>query len=321
MEGTGPLCHIDQLSHFGAEGVAGGLVDLVAVGCGEHLGIAGQQPGGESGGPGNASDHNVTGIAVGQHRPRFCGGESALWDGDDRTQRGMDGQPERHAFRRCQHQAAVDSGCGLIGVPFHVGRDAEHPLRMGLLPDRPQRGRSTGYESRCGRPDATGERHRIVHLDLEGPIPDGLAGRGHHPVVLLVARTLQTDMAHHPLLRRSGTHLAARDQGEGDAVEPGPEVGRGRGCRSGGPFVHYARLSRVTVPPVGDIFDFDNLLPELILALGLALLIGNGLAWWKHRKGEAPEGVDEAQYRPGRVRFLSVVGLLLTIWGAVTLFT
>jgi len=75
------------------------------------------------------------------------------------------------------------------------------------------------------------------------------------------------------------------------------------------------------VPPVGDIFDFDNLLPELILALGLALLIGNGFAWWKHRKGEAPDGVDEAQYRPGRVRFLSLVGLLLTIWGAVTLFT
>lgn len=75
------------------------------------------------------------------------------------------------------------------------------------------------------------------------------------------------------------------------------------------------------MPPVGDIFDFDNLLPELILALGLALLIGNGLAWWKHRRGEAPKGVEGAQYRPGRVMFLSIVGLLLTIWGAVTLFT
>jgi hypothetical protein len=70
-----------------------------------------------------------------------------------------------------------------------------------------------------------------------------------------------------------------------------------------------------------DLLDFENLLPQLILALGLALLIGNGLAWWKHRRGEAPKGIEEAQYRPGRVAFLSFVGLLLTVWGAVTLFT
>lgn len=75
------------------------------------------------------------------------------------------------------------------------------------------------------------------------------------------------------------------------------------------------------MPSVGDLFDFENLLPELILALGLALLIGNGLAWWKHRRGETPEGIEEAQYRPGRVLFLSTVGAVLTVWGAVTLFT
>ena len=75
------------------------------------------------------------------------------------------------------------------------------------------------------------------------------------------------------------------------------------------------------MPPVGDIFDFENLLPEMILALGLALVIGNSLAWWKNRKGETPEGVEDALYRPGRVLFLMVVGALLTVWGSVTLLT
>lgn len=69
-----------------------------------------------------------------------------------------------------------------------------------------------------------------------------------------------------------------------------------------------------------DIFDFESLLPQLVLALGLALIIGNGLAWWKHRRGESPAGVENPQYRPGRVVFLSIVGVLLTVWGGVTLF-
>lgn len=69
-----------------------------------------------------------------------------------------------------------------------------------------------------------------------------------------------------------------------------------------------------------DIFDFESLLPQLVVALGLALLVGNGLAWWKHRQGKSPEGVENPHFRPGRVAFLSVIGLVLTIWGAVTLF-
>ena len=72
---------------------------------------------------------------------------------------------------------------------------------------------------------------------------------------------------------------------------------------------------------MSDLFDLENLLPEMILALGLAMLIGNGLAWWKHRQGKTPKDMADAQYRPGRVGFLLVVGFVLTFWGAVTLFT
>jgi hypothetical protein len=75
------------------------------------------------------------------------------------------------------------------------------------------------------------------------------------------------------------------------------------------------------VPEVGDIFDFENLLPELIVGLGLALLVGNGLAWWRHRQGRAPVGIENPQYRAGRVVFLMVVGVLMTAWGTVSLLT
>ena len=103
--------------------------------------------------------------------------------------------------------------------------------------------------------------------------------------------------------------------------KPGPRLAVVAGADAEDQSFTCQTLSVVTVALVGDILDFENLLPELILALGLALVIGNGLAWWKNRKGEAPKGVDDAKYWPGRARFLTVVGVLLTVWGSVTLFT
>ena len=68
-----------------------------------------------------------------------------------------------------------------------------------------------------------------------------------------------------------------------------------------------------------ELLGIDDILPELVIGLGLALLIGNGLAWWKNRQGETPEGVTDAAYRPGRVRFLMSVGVVITIWGVISL--
>jgi hypothetical protein len=69
---------------------------------------------------------------------------------------------------------------------------------------------------------------------------------------------------------------------------------------------------------MGDILGLDILVAEMITGLGLALLIGNLLAWRKHRRGERPAGVL-GEYRPGRVRFLLAVGAVLTIWGLASI--
>ncbi len=71
---------------------------------------------------------------------------------------------------------------------------------------------------------------------------------------------------------------------------------------------------------MADFLDLDSLLAQLITALGLALVFGNGYAMYKHARGEAPEGF-EAQYRPGRARWLLVVGVLISIWGIASLAT
>jgi hypothetical protein len=68
-----------------------------------------------------------------------------------------------------------------------------------------------------------------------------------------------------------------------------------------------------------DILGLDEIFAEMVLGLGLALLIGNGLALYKHRRGERPPGV-EGEFRRGRVYFLLVVGVLMAVWGAASIF-
>jgi hypothetical protein len=68
---------------------------------------------------------------------------------------------------------------------------------------------------------------------------------------------------------------------------------------------------------MSDILGLDSLFAELIFALGLALLIGNGLALLQHRRGRRPEGA-EGNLRVGRVVFLLGIGLLLAVWGGIS---
>jgi len=67
-----------------------------------------------------------------------------------------------------------------------------------------------------------------------------------------------------------------------------------------------------------DIFDLDSLFAQMTLALGLALVLGNGFAMYKNSRGEHPEGAEGA-FRPGRARFLLIVGAVMTVWGAISL--
>jgi hypothetical protein len=63
----------------------------------------------------------------------------------------------------------------------------------------------------------------------------------------------------------------------------------------------------------------DDLLPFLVLALGGALLVGNGLALV--RPPEAPKDGELTKAPVARTAVMMVVGLIATIWAVATLTT
>jgi hypothetical protein len=69
---------------------------------------------------------------------------------------------------------------------------------------------------------------------------------------------------------------------------------------------------------VEEFLDLSVLVKQLALALGLAMVIGNVAALWKHRKGERPKG-EEGNFRPGLAAWLIAVGTLISLWGGISL--
>ena len=67
-----------------------------------------------------------------------------------------------------------------------------------------------------------------------------------------------------------------------------------------------------------DIFDLDRLLVLMLLAIGLALIAGNGFAIIQARRGKKPKD-EEGEFRPGRAWWLLGVGVVMTVWGAASL--
>ncbi len=68
---------------------------------------------------------------------------------------------------------------------------------------------------------------------------------------------------------------------------------------------------------IAEILDLDRLLVLIVLAIGLAMLVGNGFAVWQNHKGNKPKGED-GEFRPSRAYWLIAVGLIMTTWGLVS---
>ncbi len=67
-----------------------------------------------------------------------------------------------------------------------------------------------------------------------------------------------------------------------------------------------------------DIFNLGTLLAQMVLALGAALVAGNGAAIWMDRTGRTPTKAT-GEFRKPRAWWLLVVGLLMTLWGGASL--
>jgi len=67
-----------------------------------------------------------------------------------------------------------------------------------------------------------------------------------------------------------------------------------------------------------DILGLNSLLAQLILAVGAAMILGNGFAIFQDRRGKAPKGAD-GEFRAGRAWWLLGVGALIAAWGIASL--
>lgn len=67
-----------------------------------------------------------------------------------------------------------------------------------------------------------------------------------------------------------------------------------------------------------DIFNVNELLAQLMLAVGAALFAGNAFALIQNRRGVRPKNLD-GELRTGRAWWLIAVGLVITVWALASL--
>ena len=71
---------------------------------------------------------------------------------------------------------------------------------------------------------------------------------------------------------------------------------------------------------ITELLGLDDLLAQMILAVGAAMVIGNGFAIFQHARGKRPEG-ESGEFRAARAWWFVAVGLLIAIWGIGSLLT
>ncbi len=69
---------------------------------------------------------------------------------------------------------------------------------------------------------------------------------------------------------------------------------------------------------ITELLGLDDLLAQLILAVGAAMVLGNVIALVQHRRGRRPAEAA-GEFRAGRAWWLLSVGLLITLWGVASL--
>ena len=69
-----------------------------------------------------------------------------------------------------------------------------------------------------------------------------------------------------------------------------------------------------------EFLDLSLLIKQIALALGLAMVIGNGYAIIQHRRGRSPKG-ESGAFRAVRAYWLLGGGVVIALWGAVSLLS
>jgi hypothetical protein len=67
-----------------------------------------------------------------------------------------------------------------------------------------------------------------------------------------------------------------------------------------------------------ELLGLDSLLAQLVLAIGGAMVLGNGFAIYQDKQGKMPKDAEGA-FRKSRAWWLFGVGVVIALWGLISL--